>query len=146
MRARKFCEEKKIIFTDCTDLITMQETYSLNEFCTTIFNENKYRPEKIFPKETLKVLEEKYLTKSKETVLIKIKSNKDLYSLLKEVRLNFAKKENLPAHCIFTNKTLEEICKKMPRTIASLKLIEGIKDGKSKKYGDEILSAINSYQ
>ena len=151
-RARRFCDDNNICFTDYTDLSQMQETYSLNDFQKYIYNTTEYYNirEKIFSKNIIEILDSKYsLQKDNLTeifsqkIKVQVKTNKDLHFLLKEIRKDFAQKESLPLHCIFSNKILEEICKVRPRNMEELKTIHGIKERKAEKYGDKILEVVN---
>ncbi len=158
LRARRFCEDNNIVFTDYTDLPQMQETYSLFDFQKFIYSTTEYYNvrEKIFPKHFVEILD-KSTTDTKDVgspwskflqeifsqkTKTQVKTKKDLYSLLKEVRKDFAQKENLPLHCIFSNQILEDICKIRPRNMTQLKTIHGIKDRKAEKYGERILEIV----
>ncbi len=137
----------------------MQETYSLHDFQKFIYDTTEYYNvrEKIFSKNVLEVLDKVYIEEKITTynwnnflkdifsqkAKIQVKTNKDIYILLKEIRKSFAEEEHLPLHCIFSNKTLEEICKVRPRNMEELKTIQGIKDRRADKYGEKILEVIN---
>lgn len=121
----------------------MQETYSLNDFQKYVYTTTEFYNirERIFSKNIIEILDSKYsLQKDNLTEIfsqkakIQVKTNKDIHALLKEIRKDFAQKEHLPLHCIFSNKTLEEICKVRPRNMEELKTIQGIKDKRADKY------------
>ncbi len=63
-----------------------------------------------------------------------------LFTLLREWRGKKAKKEGLPPYILATNKQLATIVKVKPQSITELLKIEGVGEGKAKKYGEEILS------
>lgn len=65
-----------------------------------------------------------------------------LYRNLRHWRNERAKREGVPSYILFRNTQLAEICRKLPRTLSSLKEIEGIGEATCKKYGAELLSLI----
>ncbi len=62
-----------------------------------------------------------------------------LFNLLRDWRSQKSKKEGVPPYILFTNQQLADIVKKRPQTIAELTQIDGIGNGKSQKYGSDIL-------
>ena len=62
-----------------------------------------------------------------------------LFNLLRDWRSQKSKKEGVPPYILFTNQQLADIVKKRPQTIAELTQIDGIGNGKSQKYGGDIL-------
>ena len=71
--------------------------------------------------------------------------NNDLIFKLKEVRLDFARKENVPAYIIFNDKTLENMCQLLPTSIEELLKVSGVGQYKADKYGEQFVSAIKEY-
>ena len=69
----------------------------------------------------------------------------DLVTELKILREKFAKSENLPAYCVFSDKSLYEIVKYLPKNFEELKNINGFKERRIEKYGQEIISLITLY-
>jgi len=65
-----------------------------------------------------------------------------LYRTLRQWRNEQAKADGLPAYVILRNTQLAEICRKLPRTLAALREVEGIGEGTAGKYGKEILALI----
>jgi len=77
--------------------------------------------------------------------LIKKESLKEeLLSNLKIWRLKKAREENLPAYCVFHNKSFEDLINKKPKTKKGLSRVHGFGNFKIEKYGDEILCMINN--
>lgn len=68
-----------------------------------------------------------------------------LLTILKAVRIELSLHYKVPPFVILHDKTLIEISQKLPRTIDELLLISGIGKYKAEKYGNNFLSAINSY-
>lgn len=70
----------------------------------------------------------------------------DLYQKLKDLRFSLAQYEGLPPYCIFQNRTLEEMCEKLPETEKELLRIFGVGERRLDKYGKEFLSVIREYK
>jgi ATP-dependent DNA helicase RecQ len=65
-----------------------------------------------------------------------------VFDKLRDLRLALAKKENLPAYCIFQDRTLREMAAVLPRNRDELLGIVGVGEVTLKKYGDAFLQAI----
>lgn len=76
---------------------------------------------------------------------IQVSYNTELFSILKAIRIELSLQYKIPAFIIFHNKTLIEICQKLPRNIDELLQISGIGKYKAKEYGSNFISAINEY-
>ena len=74
-----------------------------------------------------------------------VKSDENLYELLRKMRKDFAKKESKVDYAILSKDTLKEISGRYPSTIDELKDIGGIGPKKIKDYGEEILNVVNEY-
>lgn len=72
-------------------------------------------------------------------------TNVELFELLRELRNQIAKREDLVHFQIFTQKSLYTMCETLPTTKAELKQIHGMGKTRIEKYGTEILNIINSY-
>lgn len=68
--------------------------------------------------------------------------NNVLIEKLRMYRRNKAKEENIEPYMIFNDQTLNEINKKLPKTLEELNKIYGFGDIKIQKYGYEILDII----
>ncbi|MCI8695731.1 MAG: hypothetical protein HFH99_02945, partial [Lachnospiraceae bacterium] len=60
-------------------------------------------------------------------------------------RLEIAREESLPPYIIFNDKTLIDMCIKLPKTAEDLVKVSGVGERKQEKYGDRFLSAIASF-
>lgn len=67
---------------------------------------------------------------------------KGLYRALRTWRNDRAKSDGVPSYVIARNVQIAEICKRLPRTLAELKEIEGIGEATCEKYGRDILARI----
>ncbi len=71
--------------------------------------------------------------------------NKELLNELKALRLDFAKKQNLPAYTVFHDSALVQMSKFIPKTETDLLKIDGVGPIKMIKYGKSFLDVINKY-
>ncbi len=63
---------------------------------------------------------------------------------LKEWRLARARAEEVPAYVVFNDRTLSELIRMAPRTIAELAEVPGIGPAKLERYGNELLAALEN--
>jgi DNA helicase-2/ATP-dependent DNA helicase PcrA len=63
---------------------------------------------------------------------------------LKEWRLARAREEEVPAYVVFNDRTLAELIRIAPRTIAELAEVPGIGPAKLERYGSELLAALEN--
>lgn len=73
------------------------------------------------------------------------KEENDLFVRLKEVRLDLAKKQGIPAFYIFSDKSLREMALQKPKTQAEFLNISGVGQAKLKSYGQIMLAAIKNH-
>ena len=71
--------------------------------------------------------------------------NQELLDVLKTVRQKFAKKRGVPAFVIFSDATLNDMCRKMPLTDDEFLSVSGVGANKLEKYGEDFLSVIREY-
>ena len=69
----------------------------------------------------------------------------ELLALLKDLRLDMARKLNLPAFVIFQDPSLEDMSILYPISINELKNCQGVGEGKAKKFGAAFVSLIAKY-
>ena len=68
-----------------------------------------------------------------------------LYSMLKDLRKNFAKKHKLPPYVIFQDVTLEQMATMYPINMQELQNVQGVGAGKAKRFGKEFCELIKKY-
>ena len=68
-----------------------------------------------------------------------------LFALLKDLRKDISRKENLPPFVIFQDPSLEDMAIQYPINIEELKQITGVGAGKAQKYGKPFLDLIKNY-
>jgi ATP-dependent DNA helicase RecQ len=69
----------------------------------------------------------------------------ELFELLKDLRKKVSKKLNLPPFVIFQDPSLSDMSIQYPITIEELKNIQGVGDGKARRYGKEFVALIKNY-
>lgn len=88
-----------------------------------------------------KIPEKRSRLKKKKIVLhtILTSDEKRTYDTLRAWRADFAKRQDLPAFVIFSNKALEDLVRKKPQTPSELEEVYGIGPEKIRAFGDELL-------
>jgi ATP-dependent DNA helicase RecQ len=71
--------------------------------------------------------------------------DQELFGRLKVLRRTFAQRQNVPPYMVFSDKTLHEMCRHLPKTLAALREISGVGDAKRDKYGFEFVQEIRDY-
>lgn len=69
----------------------------------------------------------------------------ELFAMLKDLRKKISKKLSLPPFVIFQDPSLADMALQYPITIEELKNIQGVGEGKAKRYGKEFIELIKSY-
>ncbi len=68
-----------------------------------------------------------------------------LFSMLKDLRKKIAKKHDLPPFVIFQDPSLADMSIQYPITLDELQSIQGVGQGKARRYGKEFVELIQSY-
>tara|TARA_B100001175_G_scaffold72556_1_gene60322 strand:- start:276 stop:2465 length:2190 start_codon:yes stop_codon:yes gene_type:complete len=86
---------------------------------------------------------------SKKTISVSSGSkpinDKGLFKILVSERKRIAKHKNIPPYVIFQESSLEEMSLKYPINYEELRNINGVGEGKAKKFGDSFLKIISDY-
>ncbi len=72
-------------------------------------------------------------------------ADKILFTMLKDLRKEISRKENLPPFVIFQDPSLEDMAIQYPVSVEELKQITGVGSGKALKYGEPFLKLIKNY-
>jgi ATP-dependent DNA helicase RecQ len=64
---------------------------------------------------------------------------------LREWRRNMAREQKVPAYIVLHDSTLEELCRRRPTTLASLRQVPGIGERKAEVYGAALLQALRDF-
>ena len=67
---------------------------------------------------------------------------RQLYAKLRELRTSLAREEEVPAFCVFADRTLVEIARRHPRSEAEMLRVPGVGPVKVKKYGAPFLEVL----
>ena len=98
----------------------------------------------LYGKETLSVAKRQRMKKLKVEVDYG-KGDEALFDILKKLRLGIARKKGLPPYMIFSDKTLRDMCIKLPRSKNSFLDINGVGQVKLDAYSDSFLKCIIEY-
>jgi len=69
----------------------------------------------------------------------------ELFSMLKDLRKSISKKLKLPPFVIFQDPSLADMALQYPITLDEMKYIQGVGEGKAKRYGQEFIDLIKAY-
>ncbi|HEX6369206.1 MAG TPA: RecQ family ATP-dependent DNA helicase [Longimicrobium sp.] len=67
---------------------------------------------------------------------------REVYARLRALRTELAKEQELPAYCVFADKTLVELARRHPTSKAEMRAVPGIGPAKIEKYGDAFLEVL----
>lgn len=74
-----------------------------------------------------------------------LEADKQLISLLKDLRKKVAKKADVPPFVVFQDPSIMDMAIKYPVTLEELGAVHGVGDGKAKKFGKEFVALIAQY-
>ncbi|MCL2321691.1 MAG: DNA helicase RecQ [Oscillospiraceae bacterium] len=80
-----------------------------------------------------------------ESKLVEFDVNEDLMSSLKSLRFSIAKGKNVPAYIIFSDATLKDMCRKMPKNETEFLNVSGVGQVKLERFGKEFLKVIREF-
>ncbi len=69
----------------------------------------------------------------------------ELFAVLKSLRKDVAKKHNVPPYVVFQDISLEQMTTMYPVNLTELQNIQGVGQGKAKRYGQEFCDVIKKY-
>ena len=72
--------------------------------------------------------------------------NSALFEALRQLRLQIAKEESVPPYIVFTDRTLIDMCSKLPQNEDEILNVSGVGQNKLKKYGQRFLQEISAFQ
>lgn len=74
-----------------------------------------------------------------------IKADATLFGILRRLRKEIADEKMVPPFVVFSDATLEDMCRKLPTNSEALLNVSGVGKFKLEKYGDMFISTINKY-
>ena len=69
----------------------------------------------------------------------------NLFKLLKNLRHDIAHEKNVPAYIIFSDRTLKDMCLKLPSDKTEMLSVNGVGERKFEQYGEKFLNEISNY-
>lgn len=88
--------------------------------------------------------ERQVLVKEQVVKKIKIEEN-ELFTILKELRMDISREEKIPPYMVFGDSTLKELSNRMPITEEQFLDISGVGNSKLNKYGEKFMEKIKTY-
>lgn len=99
----------------------------------------------------MKLYKENVPNKNPETSKFKRKSEiltsrgLDLFDALRQVRIRLAKEEGMPPYIIFSDKTLTDMCVRLPMNKSEMLMVTGVGEHKFEKYGQPFIDAVHEF-
>lgn len=100
----------------------------------------------------LRTYEEKTDRKNKSSGKLKVKKTDaltsagyELFDKLRLLRTEIAREEGMPPYIVFSDKTLIDMCMKLPSNKEMLLQVTGVGENKYSKYGERFISVISQY-
>ena len=89
--------------------------------------------------------------KKKKTAKVKstdglTSAGSELFEVLRKLRMEIARENGVPPYIVFNDKTLIDMCVKLPATEEEFLEVSGVGENKRKKYGIQFLDAIAEFQ
>lgn len=75
----------------------------------------------------------------------RISEDSELFLLLKELRKNISKKEEIPPYIIFHDSSLKDMCRILPQNKKEMMEVSGVGELKYSRYGSDFLAVIKDY-
>ena len=72
--------------------------------------------------------------------------NPGLFQRLQTLRAQIARRKSVPAFVIFSNATLEDMCRRHPHSMEEMREVSGIGSAKLEAYGQQFLDEICKYE
>jgi ATP-dependent DNA helicase RecQ len=92
-----------------------------------------------------KVTIKRVISKQKTHDDEKVIADSGLFNILKAIRKQIADEQNVPPFIVFSDATLNDMCKKYPTSDEKMLMVSGVGAYKLEKYGQHFISAIKSY-
>ena len=89
--------------------------------------------------------------KKKKTAKVKstdglTSAGSELFEVLRKIRMEIVRENGVPPYIVFNDKTLIDMCVKLPATEEEFLEVSGVGENKRKKYGRQFLDAIAEFQ
>jgi ATP-dependent DNA helicase RecQ len=70
----------------------------------------------------------------------------ELREFLREWRRTISKRESVPAYVVMHDSSLDDLCRKLPKSLAEVRRVSGFGERKTEMYGPQILEAIAEFR
>lgn len=91
------------------------------------------------------IVQEKKVASSSGTDPTMSPQDNALFQKLRELRIQIANQEGVPAYIIFTDAALRDMCRKKPKTMSEFRQVSGVGVTKSQKYGKRFLGILSEH-
>ncbi len=140
-----FKTDNKTVNEQITDILKQLRDESVVKIGCLEGYEKKFSVEEYHKIKAIKLLEAEKATKSKYTIKEGVMEKSTLYAALNAWRADKAEEEDAELYNIIPSKTLKEISKVRPVSLAELKQIEGIGPKRVKAFGRDIVNIVRVY-
>lgn len=124
-----FTDDKRILEPDCSVSEVMGIINSL-DICLELQKANNKGQE---------------IDDSEDAEKVLTQAGKELFEELRILRYQYAREETMPAYIIFRDKTLIDMCIKLPSDRQEMLDVFGMSEGKYEKYGEAFLRKISEF-
>ena len=130
-----YLEDNEYLYTD-----TLYKTIRLTDKAKEILFDNKHieMPYKDMPKN-------KKVRPNTFSVEQYLKTDENLYEVLRQLRYETSQRENIPAYIVFSNAALKDMSSKKPTTYEEFLNVSGVGEVKAERYGEEFIKAVKTY-
>lgn len=115
------------------------------EYQSVLLNRNSARLLRERPEIIMNVVKAEEPTPAKKRAGLPEDLDEALYLLLRETRKQIAAREGVPAYIVFTDTTLQDMCRKQPVSDMAFLSVQGVGQVKLEKYGARFQKTIREY-
>ena len=140
-------DKSKIYIKDLIGLLTADGYIKVSGATYPVLKLTEKSKDLLFGKEKIfiNIREEEKEKEKKKTFANDDSYDKNLFKHLKAVRLEMAKKRNIPPFIIFSDASLKEMAQKKPKTEEEMLEVKGVGDKKLIQYADIFLAEIREF-
>jgi len=124
-------------------LVTEQEHYTLR--LTPEASEVLYRGKTLTMKQRKEQEEPPKASPSAQSVVHLSEEDRELYDILRDLRMELAKKSGVPPYVVFSNAVLMNMAAQKPKTMSQFRGISGVGELKASWYGEIFTRTIRNY-
>ena len=124
-------------------LVTEQEHYTLRP--TAEASDVLYRNKTLMMKQRKEQEEPPKVSSSAQPVVHLSEGDRELYDILRDLRLELARKSGVPPYVVFSNAVLTDMAAQKPQTMTQFRRISGVGELKASWYGEIFTRTIRNY-